>query len=284
MAYLWLFVLGTAAGSFLNVLALRYDPDKFLLSVEVVGGRSRCPRCGRTLLWFELIPVLSFVFERGRCLGCGERINIRYPIVEIIGGLVFVLVPLSLFSPAASPADYYIKSAVWIFIFSTLLLVSLIDLRLSIIPDEANIFLAVLGAILVFVSRSEFGLTEGSFLGSYSLIFGWRGDIWTNRVVAILAAGALFGFIILITRGKGMGMGDLKLSLPLGMILGWPDFLIMSSIGFILGSIVGAWSVIRGKKTGKSPLPFGPFLASATLVVFLFGKRLADLYFSLFIG
>lgn len=282
----WLFAFGAAVGSFLNVVSLRYNPEKFLLSREVIGGRSRCPKCGRELRWFELVPVLSFLLQGGSCRRCGAKISLQYPIVEILSGLIFVFVPQHIQNPyllPTAPTDYYLLVALWVLIFLALLLLSLIDFRLSIIPDEANIFLAILGVFIVLVARSDFGVAaQGSFLGSYAALFGLRGDIWLNHIAAALIAAAIFSFIILITRGKGMGIGDLKLVVPLGLIFGWPDIVLIIGVGFVAGALVGVTLMLSKGKTLKSQVPFGPFLAAAAAIIYFFGYQLMNFYFKLF--
>lgn len=280
--YLLLFIFGSAVGSFLNVVALRYRPDKFLVG-KAIGGRSYCPGCGAQLRWFELIPVVSFVLQRGHCRHCGVRISIQYPIVEILSGLIFVFVPSVLSSPYLPPATYHLQSGAWILIFITLLLVALIDLRLNIIPDEANIFLVVLGIALILLMGFNFGIEGGSFLGSYAPIFGFRSNIWLNHAVAAAFGGIIFGLLILATRGRGMGMGDLKFAVPLGLIFGWPDILLIIGIAFIIGALVGGYAMIIRGKTLKSALPFGPFLSLSAAIIFFFGQEIANFYFNLLI-
>src|SRR3989344_2404324 len=91
-----LFIFGAVLGSFINVLAVRYDPERFIFDSKVIGGRSYCPHCRKTLRWFELVPLMSFLFQRGQCLGCGRRISFQYPLVEIVAGLICVFVPMRL--------------------------------------------------------------------------------------------------------------------------------------------------------------------------------------------
>ena len=275
---IWLFVLGLAIGSFINVLSLRYDPDKFLLNTKVMGGRSFCPHCRNKLNWFELVPLLSFIWLRGRCRTCKTKLSFQYPIVELASGLIFVLVPL-----ITPPTTHYsLLATFYVAVFATLLLISLIDIRLKLIPDEANIFIALLGIPIIFLIKTNFSLTDGSFLGSYAGIFGFRESIWLNHGLALLFGAVFFLILILITRGRGMGMGDLKLAAALGLVFGWPDIILITALSFILGSIFSLPSLITRKKGMKSFLPFGPFLALASLVVYFFGYDLMRLYFQLF--
>jgi len=283
----FLFVFGAAIGSFLNVVILRYDPRKLLLGKSLLG-RSRCPRCGKILRWFELVPLVSFAVQLGRCRTCGVRLSIQYPLVEILSGLIFVLVPIHLktFYFLLSTFHFTALSALWVLVFLALLVIFFIDLRLSIIPDETNLFLGLLGILIVFAGQSYFGPSQGSFLGGYSLIFGLRTGvgIWFNHILAALGAGALFAFIIFVTRGRGMGMGDLKLAIPLGLVFGWPDIIIVLGLSFIIGSIFGVGAIALRRKNLKSSVPFGPFLVAASALVFFFGQDMVGLYFKFFNG
>ncbi|MBI4094455.1 MAG: prepilin peptidase, partial [Candidatus Liptonbacteria bacterium] len=196
------FLFGAVLGSFLNVLALRYNPEKFLLHPDVIGGRSLCPHCGKPLRFYELIPLLSFVIQRGRCRGCKARLGLQYPRVEFASGLIVALVP-----PAVSrlpqfeffgvpPAVVYATVVLWTLVFLVLILITLIDVRLKLIPDELSVFLCVLGLALAFFGADAFGGVDGSFLGSYALLFGFRGNIWENRAMAVAFAAVFFGAII----------------------------------------------------------------------------------------
>ena len=286
----WLFILGLAIGSFINVVALRYNPEKFIFSQKVIGGRSACPKCGKKLNWFELLPLFSFIFLLGRCRSCKEKISWQYPIVELISGLIFILIPtliktsfLELFG--ANPQNstsYILYSISYILIFETLLVVSLIDIRLRLIPDEANLFLILLSVPIIIFQKTQFGLVSGSFLGSYAALFGLRGNIWVNHLFALFFGATFFGLLIFVTRGRGMGMGDLKLAAALGAVLGWADILLVIALSFIIGSLFSLPSLLFGKRGLKSLLPFGPFLAIASVVVFFFGHTIVNLYFKLF--
>jgi leader peptidase (prepilin peptidase)/N-methyltransferase len=278
-----LFVLGMTVGSFLNVLRVRYDPEKFILTKITIGGRSVCPKCGSVLRWFELVPVISFVLQAGRCRHCGKKISPLYPIVEIVTGLIFVFVPrVLLSSPYALSPKFYALSLIWISVFVVLFLLALIDARTRIIPDETVVVLLALGIVITVLSKSGFGFVEGSFLGHYALLFGGRGHIWVNRALAAFLGLAFFAFVIAVTRGRAMGMGDAKLALALGVLFGWPDTLLIVALAFVFGAVFGLGAIAFRKTTIKGTVPFGPFLALASLVVFFFGFEIVDFYFKLF--
>src|SRR5665213_1605505 len=220
MLWFFLFLFGLAIGSFLNVVALRYDGDHFLFSTKLIGGRSHCPHCKKTLQWYELIPLASFIAQRGRCRTCKARIGLQYPLMEILSGLIFVFVPLRFLSvpslaAASASAHLIVLSAIWVVTFEIFLLISHIDLRLGIIPDELNIALVVLGFAVIWFFANTFGIGNPSFFSSYAAIFGLQGNVWINHIVAGLFGAAFFGALVAITRGKGMGMGDVKFALPL---------------------------------------------------------------------
>lgn len=283
MMALWLFALGIAFGSFLNVITLRYEPDKFILQKKSIGGRSHCPHCGNKLTSRELVPLLSFLFLKGRCRNCKKSISVQYPLVEFISGIIFVSVPYHLINIGVSGTTLYALSALWIFALWIFLLIAIIDIREFIIPDEANIALFVIGigiALLYHNAELSFG---NSFLGSYALLFnaGVESILW-SRIIGILVGFFFFFAIVYLTGGRGMGFGDVKLGAALGVLFGWPDILFLIMISFILGAIVGIYVMFFKGKTLKSHLPFGPFLILGGAVIFFWGASLLGWYFSLF--
>jgi len=152
-----LFIFGTAIGSFLNVLILRYKPERPLFDWRALSGRSHCPACGRTLSPAELIPFFSFLFLRGKCGSCRARISLQYPLVELLTGLAFLGVPLFLnnfygvsqelfFSFALAPWHYFL-AGLWVFAFVCFIAITAIDLKHCIIPDELVVMVGVAGAL-----------------------------------------------------------------------------------------------------------------------------------------
>ena len=285
MIYALLFILGLAAGSFLNVVSMRYKPEQRLFDFKVIGGRSRCPNCRRELSAAELIPLISFLIQKGRCRSCGIRLSWQYPLIEALAGLIFVLVPLRLANLyALAPNEiFYFLSFLWILFFLALLLISIIDFRHYVIPDGMNWFIAGSGVIFVFVklfSGYDFPF-HGSFLSNYALVLSFAQGILANHFFGIIAGAGLFGLIIYLTKGTGMGFGDLKLAAALGLALGWPDVLFAELFAFLIGGIISAPLLFSGRKTMKSALPFGPFLASGVAVLFFAGSEILNWYFGL---
>jgi prepilin signal peptidase PulO-like enzyme (type II secretory pathway) len=282
MTWLILFVFGIAIGSFLNVVAGRYDGEHFLLNNKVIGGRSHCEHCKKTLRWFELVPLVSFIMLGGRCARCKVKLSFQYPAVELISGLVFALVPYRIETFfGMSGALLFGVAAFWVVAFEALLVMSLIDIRLGIIPDELNVFLVVLGIFFGIFVTGYLGLANHSLIDFYSALFGLQENFWFNRIAAAVFAAAFFGFLILVTRGRGMGMGDLKLAIPLGLLFGWPDVLLVIAFANVVGAIVGLIAISFGKKSMKSTLPFGPFLAVGAALTFFFAYQSFQWYFSI---
>jgi len=267
-----LFCLGLALGSFLQVLASRYDPDRFVLNRGSLGGRSHCPHCRKTLAWYELVPVLSFLMQAGRCRGCGAAIGWSHVWTELIAGCIVAGVPATIFSSAALAASHAVAlAAVWTAAFLVLLLISLIDLRLFLIPDELTAAIGALGLAAA-------ALGTHSLLDPYAAFFGGQGNILLNHLAAGAGAALFFGMLVAVTRGRGMGAGDVKLAFALGLLFGWPDTLPVIMLAFVLGAAVGIGLILGRRKHLKSALPFGPFLALAAGLVFFAGQAMLTAY------
>ncbi len=273
-----LFVFGTFIGSYINVVGTRYSREDGFGKSNF--GRSRCPHCSKQLTWFELIPIISFVLQGARCRGCREKLSLGYPFVEIVAGLIFAFVPWVL--------GYSVPSLIWIAIFLIFLLISIIDFRLRIIPDKLNLLIVVFGVLLIvfrYVS-GEYGTgltVEGTFLGSYALIFWfWGQNIFINHLVGTLSAATFFWLIYFISRGRAMGFGDVKLATAVGVLMGWPDAALALVFAFVLGGAAGALLLITNKKDMKDAVPFGPYIVAGVALVFFFGHDIISGYITLF--
>jgi len=285
--YIELFVFGLVIGSFLNVVALRYKDGGGLFAN--IYGRSHCMSCGKTLHWYELLPVISFIVLRGQCSKCKEKISFQYPIVELLSGLIFVLVPYKIISIYQSLYSPYLFIFIWILAFTTLLLISVIDLRLQIIPDSLNIFLVLLGIAMIFIhsSMGDFGLLKngmvgGSFFGNYALMFFIGNSPIINALLGLAFGGLFLGLIYVLTRGNGIGFGDVKLAIAMGLLLGWPDIFLSLVIAFIVGAIFGVGLMLTKRKTMRDAVPFGPFIALGITIVFFLGYDILNVYFRIF--
>ena len=298
--YLLLFIFGTAIGSFLNVVILRYDPDKKLFAGT--NGRSHCMSCGKNLHWYELIPLVSFIIQLGRCRSCKARLSWQYPVVEFIAGAIFVLVPYVLLPIGLINASYavYLPVILWTLVFITLLLISVIDFHLYIIPDGLNVAIFIFAAVnfINLYLIGNFGELQNnlyhSLLGTHAGIAGtllgtkaaflmfMSQNIWLNFILGGVFGGAFFGAIYFLSRGRAMGFGDVKLALAAGFLLGLPDMILATILAFITGALAGLFLMIRRKKGIKDHLPFGPFIALGITFVFFFGYDIVDGYFKFF--
>ncbi len=250
ITYLGLFVLGTIIGSFLNVVILRLNTGRGL------GGRSFCFSCGKTLAWQELIPVLSFFFQKGKCSGCARKISWQYPIVEIITGVLFVLIfwkIQALFFTSIGPT--VLLCLYYAAVFSTLLVISVYDIRHKIIPDSAVFAFIGLGFLSVF-----FSVHYGSIVFDPSLM----------RLVAGCVLALPFAAIWFFSKGRLMGFGDAKLGLGIGFLLGLSSGVAAVMIAFWIGAIIGLAVLLlqKAKFTMKSEIPFAPFLALGAAIAF----------------
>ncbi|MDO8557523.1 MAG: prepilin peptidase [Candidatus Jorgensenbacteria bacterium] len=295
IAYGALFIIGSALGSFLNVLSMRYAPERSVFAEKSIGGRSHCMKCKKKLTWFELFPLVSFAVLRGKCRSCGAPLSIQYPIIEFLGGLIAVAVayylnsiysvPDFVFASLAAPWWHYALLGAWILVFIILLLVLLIDLKHYVVPNELNVILGVLGIIVVGIMwkyKNELPLFSTSFLKQYSLFLAPTGNLLLSHVIGAFTAAVFFALLSFASRGQGMGFGDVKLALASGFLLGWPDMALAVVIAFILGGIFGAYLLISGRLSMKDRVPFAPFFVIGIALVFFFGEAILKGYFTLF--
>jgi leader peptidase (prepilin peptidase)/N-methyltransferase len=249
------FVFGLIIGSFLNVVILRLNTEKSF------GGRSGCMSCQNKLSWYELIPVFSFLGLRGRCKNCKAKISIQYPLVEFITGLIFAGLFLKfqdLFF--LDTLSFNFSFAYYATAFSLLMVVAVYDLKHKIIPDSLSLVLGILAFLGLFFFNS-FG---------FYLHFPSALEFLAGPLIAFP-----FFFFWLVSSGRWMGLGDAKLALGLGWLLGFSWALSGLVLAFWVGAIVGIMLVIFSKKHGmKSEIPFAPYLVLGALLAFLFGLSL----------
>lgn len=286
LIYFFLFVAGTALGSFLNVLILRYDPvsDTILRNAT---GRSRCPHCHKILNWYELIPIFSFIMQKGKCRSCGVKLTIQYPLVEFFGGLVLILVFSRFYSIYDTSLLPYLMMLIWSGVIFSLLVMSVIDFREKLIPDGINIFIFFSGFLVIvseYFYRGSISLEIGqrSLLGNYALIFPGGTNFPWNHLFGALFGIILFGGLFLLSRGRGMGLGDVKLAGALGFFMGWPDAALALISSFIIGALFSLVLIGLKRKTMKDFIPFGPFMALGVILIYLFGNELMRGYFDFF--
>ena len=261
------FILGLCVGSFLNMAIFRVAKNYKLISkkqktiskqitnnkLQITNkNRSYCDYCRRQLSWYENVPVLSWIVQKGQTRCCYNPLPWEYPIVEIIMGILFLLnFQFSIFN-FQSILNYLIIS---------LLMFSLVfDLKYMILPDRTNLML-VAGALVLWYARNY---------GDWSYIYSGLGSL-------------LFFFIlnrIKIRGSEAMGMGDVKYALFMGLFLGWPDIVVAIYFAFVVGAVVSIILLIIKKVKKENPIPFGPFLILGTVVAKIWGESIIKLIYN----
>jgi len=270
------FWIGAAIGSFLNVVIFRLPEGRSLLH-----PRSHCPSCGTRLRALDLVPVLSWVFLRGRCRYCGHRISPRYPLVELVTGLL----------ACASTYLYPGLPGVLIFaICASLLVAFFVDLDHMIIPDQVHIVIAVCGVLLDLRRMLMEGL-QGMIYFSEPVGTGVPRMLtmaWPRSVMGAAMGAALFlavGYLAqLVFRRPALGMGDVKLAAALGTVLG-PGYYLVSFflLASVVGGLVGAIVLLATRRRGDRYMPFGPMLAVSGIALVLAPEYVSGLVLSRFL-
>jgi len=274
---LLLFIFGLCLGSFLSVIYKRFNPSQPLFKKEVFFSRSRCPFCHKPLSFYELIPIVSFLIQRGKCRHCGRRISWEYPVIEIISGWL-TLMCLKFYIPG-HPLTWIIVF-LWIFIFFFLFLASLIDVRYLIIPQELLISLFILGAILVIVQ--PFVNSSYNYIGYYRFLAPRFQPFIVNNLLGGLMGFLFLGSMVFFSKEKIMGWGDAKLGTILGFIIGWPSFILTLFLSFIIGGLYALLFLILKIKRRKDYLAFIPFFSFGIYLTVFYGFKIIQTYFRVF--
>lgn len=285
VTYIFLFIFGIFVGSFLNLISDRLPNKK-----KIVFGRSECEFCRKPLGIKNLIPIFSFIFQKGKCSFCNRKLSFYYPFSEFLTGVVFMLAGyLSNFINIIDAQTIFILFY-YLVVFSFFVAMFLTDIKYYLILDSLII------PAIIFVSASSLifrGLDlldlhrnlSSDQVGVYLL----RTDYFNDKILLSLkdfgfvVLGAViislfFLFLILITKGRGMGFGDVKLGFLIGLVNGFPFSIIAIFIGFVLGAFYSIVLMLSKKKTMKDTIAFGPFLIMGSLLTFLFGPVLWNWY------
>ncbi len=245
----------------MNCVIYRLHSDQSFLK-----GRSFCPNCGHKLSWLDLLPVLSFLILRGKCRFCRQLISLQYPLVEIATGLLFVLI----FQHLTFGFDLEQFGAIWILnllfyflIVCFLIIIFVYDFKHYLIPDK--IIYPAIAAALIF--NFQF------------LVFN-QFSMFRFSILSAVGAAAFFLSIVLISQGKWMGVGDVKLAFLMGLLLGFPNILLALFLAFSIGAIIGIGLILSNRKTLKSEVPFGPFLVTGTFIALFWGEKVVNWYLS----
>lgn len=237
------FVFGTVIGSFLNVVILRVP-----LKEQIVKGRSHCMTCGHTLAWYDLFPVLSWVFLRGKCRYCGAKISARYAAVETLCGLCYVIAFLAL--------GVSVEFALALVLVPVLICLSFFDIDTGEIEYWCPATVAALGLIGLVLSLT-----------------GTSPVPWQHRLIGIFAIGVPFAVLAVL---GAMGGGDVQLMAAAGLLLGL-SVIPAALIGIVLGAVFG---IIQKVKTKNSVIRFGPYLAVGIFAAYIFGDGIIKWYVS----
>ncbi len=243
--YAVIFIYGIVIGSFLNVCIYRIPKRE-----TIVTTPSHCMSCGYHLKWYDLVPIFSYVFLRGRCRQCRKRISIQYPVIEALNGVLWVLTFLLL--------GFTWDALFACLLISTLIVLSVIDWRTYEIPVGLNLLIGVLGVIVTVYHREE----------------------WLTHVIGFFAVSTILLIVYLLTKGNGIGGGDIKLMAVAGLLLGWKLIVVAFLFGCFFGSVI---HLIRMKvsKTGHM-LAMGPYLSAGILTALWFGRYIVEWYVSMF--
>ena len=247
-ALILLALLGLIVGSFLNVCIGRLPEGE-----SVVTPRSRCPSCRKPIAWYDNIPVLSYLVLGGRCRNCGARISLRYPLIEMATGALFVLQALAWGHDLPLLLSRLLFTALLVVLFGT-------DLETQRLPNAITYPGIILGVVTnIFVPPGVIDSIIGAAIGAAILgliRWGWK------RATGV----------------EGMGLGDVKMIAMIGAFLGWRQVWVVLFLSSLVGALIGIVLTVAGGKTLQSRLPFGTFLALAALIASLVGSELLDWY------
>lgn len=259
----FLFIFGAAIGSFLNVIIYRSS-----IGESWVAGRSHCEKCNKLISWYDNIPLLSYFVLGGKCRHCKTALSLSHPVIEGLTGALFVWWYFAgfLFFKLTQQPFVFLQPLFWLAVGIILLMIVIIDLREMIIPDTG------VALLFVLVILYRLSLTASGVMKTEDLLMS---------LVSMIGSGLFFFLIWAITKGKGMGFGDVKLAFPLGLLLGWPQAIIWIFSSFMIGAVVGIGLLLFQKVKVKQAVPFGPFLVAGTLVSLIWGDQLFHWYATL---
>jgi leader peptidase (prepilin peptidase)/N-methyltransferase len=243
--YIVIFLFGIVIGSFLNVCIFRIPNHE-----TVVTERSHCMRCGYQLSWYDMVPVFSWLFLRGRCRKCKEPISPQYPIIEAMNGILYLLVFVV--------NGFSVQSILYCLLMSALLVLSVIDWRTYEIPIGINIFILCLGILQVITDYKN----------------------WMNYLAGFLCISILLELILLLSRGRAIGGGDVKLMAAAGLLLGWKRIILAFLLGCIIGSVI---HLLRMRISGADRvLAMGPYLSAGIAIAALWGTQMLNWYLGMY--
>lgn len=242
--YILIFMFGIVIGSFLNVCIYRIPNHE-----TIITKRSHCMKCGYQLTWYDLVPVFSWLFLRGKCRKCKEPISPQYPIIEAINGILYILIFLV--------KDFTNEAILYCLFASALLVLAVIDWRTYEIPIGINIFILALGIVHLLTDLSN----------------------WPIYVIGFFSVSVFLLILFYASGGRAIGGGDVKLMAVAGLLLGWKLII----LGFFIGCIVGSVIHLTRMKLSNAEhmLAMGPYLAVGIMIAGLWGENLISWYMSM---
>lgn len=257
LVYSIIFLYGIFIGSFLNVCIWRIPEKHSIVSVE-----SHCMSCNTLLKWYDLIPIISYVVLRGRCRRCKAKISLQYPMVELLNGVLYVLI---FFIYGWGTLPNILLNIAYALVVSALIVLSIIDFRTQIIPFGINVFIFIMGLSVMIIKYFCFGNNIG---------------VVTDHIIGFFVVSLFLLILYTVTRGRGIGGGDIKLMAAAGLVLGWQLTLLAFLVGCVLASIIHP---LRMKVSRvNSVLAFGPYLSGGIAVAILYGERMMNWYLHTF--
>lgn len=253
--FFWLFVvfiLGSAIGSFLNVVIDRTTRG------EKITGRSYCDHCKATLATIDLIPIISFIALGAKCRYCKKPLSIQYPAVETLTAVLFTFS----FYFLASSGNISLTTLLYFFLLiSVMVVVAATDIKFYLIPTTFVYFASLLSLIYNY--------------------FNLESAVFVEHVIAAFVASLIFLLIVVATRGRGMGQGDVVLAFLMGMILGYEGTFVAMFLAFLIGAIISIFLIILRRKKFGQTIPFAPFLILGFFVSLFWQTEIINWYFAM---
>lgn len=246
--YLVVIIMGLITGSFLNAVIFRLNQK-----TSFVKGRSKCMSCKHELGVLDLIPVFSWLFLRGKCRYCKKKIDWQYPVVELGTAVLFVWALIETMHASSVQTIFYF------IIIAFLIIIFVYDLRYQLILDRVS-----LPAIVI------------ALLGNLYL-----GEIWWSLLLGAGIGGGIFLLQFVVSRGKWVGGGDIRLGVLMGVLLGWEKTLVALFLAYVMGALVGVILIIKKKKQMGEAIAFGTFLVVGTLIALFYGDVIIDWYLNI---
>ncbi|WP_047985090.1 prepilin peptidase [Ornithinibacillus californiensis] len=236
-------IIGNIFGSFFNVVGLRLPQNK-----PFINDRSQCPHCNHQLTWYELIPLLSYIFQGGKCRHCKVKISPMYPLVEVLTGALFAISYIQY--------GFSMELIISLLLVSMLVIIFVTDINYMLIPNKVLIFFLPFFIVLRIVEPL---------------------NPWWSSITGAITGFAVIAIIILVSRG-GMGAGDMKLFAVLGIVLGLQQVLLAFFLSCVIGAVIGILLILLKRIDRKQPVPFGPYIVIGTLIAYFYGDSIVSWY------